>query len=330
MNEGTSLISVIIPCYNNAHFLGEAIESAFCQTYQNVEVIVVDDGSPDNAAEVAARYERVHCVRQANRGIAEARNTGIKESGGESLVFLDADDRLLPHALEVHLDYFKSYPECVLICGHRTLIAEDGSPLPAVRWPCTDSDHYLHLLRHCYIGPPAAVMYRREIFDRVGLFDQSIAPSADWDMYMRIARSHPIRCHHQVVAEYRIHGANVSRKIGSMFISTLNTLQKQWGYVKSDPQLQEAYRSGQRGLREFYGELLINKLRLEVRSGDWKNATASLAILCRRYPGGVIKHGFRKLRCLLRGEREASDDLSVDVFLVSTESSRKAESHNGE
>ncbi|WP_268073047.1 hypothetical protein, partial [Acinetobacter baumannii] len=77
---------------------------------------------------------------------------------------------------------------------------------------------------------------------------------------MRIARSHPIRCHHQVVAEYRIHEMNMSRKIGSMFISTLNTLQKQWGYVKSDPQLQEAYRSGQKGLREFYGELLINKL----------------------------------------------------------------------
>src|ERR687890_1245755 len=95
------LVSVVIPCYNQAHFLGEAIESVLAQSYKDFEIIVVDDGSPDNTSEVAARYPGVRCVRQENQGLAGARNTGIRESKGEYLVFLDADDRLLAEALEV-------------------------------------------------------------------------------------------------------------------------------------------------------------------------------------------------------------------------------------
>src|SRR5215217_1494790 len=94
------LISVIIPCYNQAKYLGEAIESVLGQTYRNFEIIVVDDGSTDDTVEVAGSYGEVECVEQENRGLAEARNAGVRASKGEYLVFLDADDRLLARAFE--------------------------------------------------------------------------------------------------------------------------------------------------------------------------------------------------------------------------------------
>src|SRR5918994_1694671 len=97
--ERSPLITVVIPCYNQAHFLGEAIESVLSQSYPHHEIVVGDDGSTDDTSEVASRYDGVRLVRQENRGLAGARNTGIRHSEGDYLVFLDADDRLLPEAL---------------------------------------------------------------------------------------------------------------------------------------------------------------------------------------------------------------------------------------
>src|SRR6266513_5232454 len=97
----SGLVSVIIPCYNQAHFLHEAIESVLAQTYSNREIIVVDDGSTDNTATVARCHSPPRYIYQENAGPSAARNTGFEQSRGEYLVFLDADDRLLPEALEI-------------------------------------------------------------------------------------------------------------------------------------------------------------------------------------------------------------------------------------
>src|SRR5918993_1194548 len=95
------LVSVIIPCYNQAHFLPEAIDSVLNQTYPNYEIIVIDDGSTDDATGVARRYDNVRCIRQDNQGLPASRNIGFQESRGSYLLFLDSDDRLLPNALQV-------------------------------------------------------------------------------------------------------------------------------------------------------------------------------------------------------------------------------------
>src|ERR687890_856397 len=93
------LVSVVIPCYNQAHFLGEAIESVLAQSYPRFEIIVVDDGSTDDTSKVAARHPGGRYVYQNNQGVSAARNSGLARSEGEYVVFLDADDRLLPEAL---------------------------------------------------------------------------------------------------------------------------------------------------------------------------------------------------------------------------------------
>ena len=129
----TLLVSVVIPCYNQAHFLTEAIESVLAQTSRQFEIIVVDDGSTDNTAEVAARYPGIGYLRQDNQGLAAARNTGLRHSQGDYLVFLDADDRLLPAALESGLDYLSAHPACAFVWGHYLRFTSDGSVLPTCR-----------------------------------------------------------------------------------------------------------------------------------------------------------------------------------------------------
>src|SRR5215204_5307150 len=119
------LVSVIIPCYNQAHFLGEAIESVLAQSYPHFEIIVVDDGSTDNTFEVASHYSKVRLIRQENRGVSRARNAGLRESEGSYVVFLDADDRLLPGALDAGLECFEAHPESAFVDGDYRYIGAD-------------------------------------------------------------------------------------------------------------------------------------------------------------------------------------------------------------
>ena len=126
---GGALVSVIIPCYNQARFLSEAIESVLAQSHRHFEIVVVDDGSSDRPEDVVASYSGVRCIRQANQGPSAARNVGIRASRGDYLVFLDADDRLLPEALTVGLEELNANAECTFVYGHCTFISSTGYPL---------------------------------------------------------------------------------------------------------------------------------------------------------------------------------------------------------
>src|SRR5690606_15764736 len=140
------LVSIVIPCYNHARFLGEAIESALGQTYPRVEVVVVDDGSTDDTAAVVVRYPAVRYVRQANAGLAAARNAGLRASTGELLVFLDADDRLTPGALEEGLRCLRARPECAFVYGAYRWIEADGT-FHDIGWAASRvfEDHYAEM-----------------------------------------------------------------------------------------------------------------------------------------------------------------------------------------
>ena len=122
-----SLVSVVIPCYKQAHFLGHAIESVQRQTYPAVEIIVVDDGSPDGTRAVVESFPAVNYVRQENKGLSAARNRGLRESQGSYLVFLDADDLLLPDAVAAGLQtLYASGPEYAFVSGHYRWIGPSG------------------------------------------------------------------------------------------------------------------------------------------------------------------------------------------------------------
>jgi glycosyltransferase involved in cell wall biosynthesis len=285
---GAALVSVVIPCYNQAHFLSEAIESVLAQTYPHFEIGVVDDGSTDNTQEVASRYPGVRCVRQENLGLAEARNTGIRRSNGSFLVFLDADDRLLPNALEAGLSSMKAHPECAFVAGRYRYIAFDGSPLLTPQPPRVERDHYLALLKRNHIAAPVTVMYRRPVFEYVKGFDSSVSPVDDYDLYLRIAREFPIHCHERVIAEIRQHNEDISDNNSEpTLISTLAVLHSQQRRVKDNNRYGEPYKTGVRMGRIFYGEQLANEVRALAQKREWKRTIQSITALLRYYPRGL-------------------------------------------
>ena len=295
------LISVVIPCYNQAHYLGEAIESVLAQSYPYFEIVVIDDGSTDNTSEVAGRYPRVRCIRQDNQGLSAARNTGLRHSEGEYVVFLDADDRLLPEALEAGIECLKAHPECVLTFGSYRLIASDGSFLKQRRQPVVDKDGYAALLKRNYIGVPAVVMYRRAVFASVGGFDSSVDASADADMYLRIARRFAVCGHEKVVADYRQHGVNMSGNPARMLRASLTVLRKQRRHAKGNKKYEEAYKAGTRNRRWRYGDRLVEEVRAYAREREWKRALESILVLVRYYPQGIaLLNRHRMERHLMR------------------------------
>ena len=252
--EAPLLVSVVIPCYNHARFLGEAIESVLGQTYRRVEIIVVDDGSSDHTSAVAALYPRVHYIRQNNQGLAAARNTGLHESHGDILVFLDADDRLMPEALERGVQHLLKSPESAFVSGRYRYIKEDGSIMRESSQEPADSDAYAAFLRGNYIGMHATVAYRRSVLEAEGGFNPSLPACEDYDLYLRIARKHPVLVHDHLVAEYRRHGHNMSRDPKRMLKSALDVLSANWEYARTKENYREAYRAGARLWREFYSQ----------------------------------------------------------------------------
>jgi len=291
------LVSVIIPCYNQGRFLGEAIESVLNQTYRNCEIIVVDDGSMDDTARVAARYPSVNLVRQSNRGFSAARNAGLEQSLGDLLVFLDADDRLLPNAIEDGVECLEHNPQCAFVYGRYRLIKRDGSPLSAQIRLARASD-YLEMLRFNYIGMLATVMYRRAVLEAVDGFDTSGAACEDYDLYLRITRLHPIICQSNVVAEYRQHDSNMSADPELMLKSSLQVLRRQWKYVRKNKAAREAYHQGRRNWQDYYGTKLIKAMLQRIKARDWKQVLRGGLVLLRYYPIGIAVRVLKRARSI--------------------------------
>ena len=239
-------VGVVIPCYAQEHYLGEAIESVLAQTHPADDILVVDDGSPGNTAGVVERYPGVRVFRQANAGISEARNTGLRESRARYLIFLDADDRLRPNAIAAGLAGFAAHPDAALVAGLCQRIDGAGDPRDAkVQFACPGGDHYDALLRYNHIWPPAVGMYRRECLEAIGgwLWKRHVQ---DLELYLRLARTYPIHCHPEEVAEYRIQEGGRSQNRGAMLAGMMDVLRLQKEYVAEHPEYREAYREGER------------------------------------------------------------------------------------
>jgi glycosyltransferase involved in cell wall biosynthesis len=294
--QSSPLVSVIIPCYNHARFLREAIESVLNQTYRHFEVIVVDDGSTDDTRQVASGYDGVRLISQDNRGLSAARNAGLRASGGSYKVFLDADDRLLPNALETGVEALGAHPECAFVFGRCLLVAADGSPIESGPQPLIESCHYVALLRDNYIWNPAQVMYRGEVFQSVGAFNTAMSAAADYDLYLRISRRFPVHAHYKLVAEYRKHGDNMSCDSWLMLKTTLAVLRSQREYIRGDKECEGAYREGVRHWQHFYGERFVNEIRAHVHARQWDRALLDTLALARYHPRGVVEHAGRKSR----------------------------------
>jgi len=284
-------VSVVIPCYNQARFLGEAIQSVLCQGYTDLEIIVVDDGSEDGTEEVASAYAkedpRVRLIRQENRGLAASRNRGLAGAAGEYVVFLDSDDRLVSEALEVGVRELEAHPGCAFVSGICRKITADGSIVPGWEQFRVRDDPYLELLRSCPVYVPA-VMYRRSVFDAVGDFDTSYKAAEDYDLYYRILERFPVYCHDTVVAEIRRHEANMTRDRTLMLRYNMAALRSQRKRLKEDARYKDAYKAGKRLWRDWHGAPVANQVRAHLQEGRWWQGLKGMLVLLRYYPQGIL------------------------------------------
>jgi glycosyltransferase involved in cell wall biosynthesis len=271
-------VSVVIPCYGQAHFLREAIESVIAQSHP-AEIVVVDDGSPDNTAEVATRYPQVRLVRQDNKGLAGARNSGFRVARGDYVTFLDADDRLTPNAVEAHLKCFAEHPEAQLVVGAIDHIAEDGSYVRSPRWPLLQANFYEELLKVNHVANMIAVMARREVIANVGGFEPSCSPAEDYRLLLRAVRRFASAHHRTVVAQYRRYPASLSRRGAVMLRALDRVMELEKSLVEGDPRLEHARRQGIRYWRDHYGRIGLREVYGHFMRGELINAFGTLGTL---------------------------------------------------
>jgi len=204
MNEQAEIhpeISVLIPCYNYGHFLADALNSVLGQTYRNWECLIIDDGSSDNSSEVAMRFQvldsRFRYIFQKNAGLSAARNTGIRESKGQLLQFLDADDGLASNKLAAQMQYLKEHPEAGLVFGDALLFsgtmadAMNGKQVmasPGKAAKCSaEGNVLLQKLVHENMMEVSCPLVRKELVQAVGVFDASYKSFEDWQYWFRAA-----------------------------------------------------------------------------------------------------------------------------------------------
>jgi glycosyltransferase involved in cell wall biosynthesis len=285
------VISVVVPCYNQAHYLPEALESVRAQKRGDLdlEVVVVDDGSTDATSRVAGGVPDVRVRRQRHRGLAAARNAGLRESTGALVVFLDADDRLLPGALAAGAEALARHPEAALVYGRYRHVDADGRPVVAPFGEIPDAPDEVDLLRVNCIGMIGAVTFRRAALEAAGGFETRLGACEDWDLYLRIARRSSIRRHDALVAEYRLHAGGMSRDAARMLAAASRVLRRQRRRARRDPRRREAWKAGRRWVETTWGEPLLADV-IAARQAGARVALGTLAVLARHYPRGLLRH----------------------------------------
>lgn len=212
-------VSVIIPTYNRADLLPRTIRSVLDQTFGDFELLIIDDGSTDSTKSVVQEYanqdKRIKYIYQNNSGApARPKNTGIKAAEGEYIAFLDHDDEWLPGKLEKQLAVFNSsYNKNLGLVGcDGFVVNSSGAVVKELKMP--SKDNYVEgLLNSNFIFSSSSVLVRKDVFDKVGLHDESFKMGDDWDMWLRISQAYDLDFIHQPLFKYHQHGNNISKLI---------------------------------------------------------------------------------------------------------------------
>jgi glycosyltransferase involved in cell wall biosynthesis len=209
-------VSVVIPCFNAAAFIGDALRSVLDQQVAGIEVIVVDDGSADDSVAIAESFSAVRVLRQANRGPAAARNLGVAHARASLVAFLDADDVWLPGKLESQLALLESEPKVAVAYGDFYFWRpQQGTqvlftPPPDIADAVSSGWLYPEILLDSLICIITAVV-RRDVFDELGGFDEQLLTGEDYEFWIRVALRHRCLRVDQPVARYRLHEGGTTR-----------------------------------------------------------------------------------------------------------------------
>ena len=283
-------VSVIIPTYNRAKLVVQAIESVLNQTYRKIEIIVVDDGSTDNTLEVLKQYEgNIKYIFQERSERSKARNEGYRHSRGDFISFLDSDDLWLPTKIEKQIEVMNERPDVDVVYTGIEFI--DGNGKLLVGDTCWDSPQrevlYEDLMTHNVItGTTSSVMVRRTCLDKVGLFDDSMNTCEDLDLYRRIAQNYKFHKIELPLVKFRIHAGNTQRNSTAMAKGWETTIRKiaidtppEFEYYKNEAivkilyQIADLYRQDGRFDRFFWfcAKSVLHRPNWILRYGFWRS-----------------------------------------------------------
>lgn len=236
-------VSVIITTYNYGHLIGESIDSVISQDHDDFELIVVDDGSTDDTAEVVQGYgNRVRYVKQEHLGISEARNHGIALARSELIAFQDADDIWAPDTLSLRVDSVLRHPELGMVFGDAAVVQNgrvitdsflcDRKVLAALEKSCEEGclrviteSAFPALLKERFIPIPSIIMPKKR-FEEVGMWDSSFDGVEDYEFYLRLARRFRIGYIDKVLVTCRVHGGNVSSSVSAQNHKRIDLLRR--------------------------------------------------------------------------------------------------------
>lgn len=209
-------VSVIITTYNYADFILDAIESVLAQSRPADEIIVIDDGSTDATADLIAPYVERGVLRyivQENQGPSEARNRGIRESSGEYLAFLDADDTWVPNKLQLQVDWLVEHPHASMVTGQMEWwhVSRNERKIVAFGAPSREVLKREIVVRNI-VGNPSMVLIRRSAIETAGLYDTALRWGQDWEIFIRLARVGEVGFLQEPVIVYRWHRSNLSHE----------------------------------------------------------------------------------------------------------------------
>ncbi len=263
-------VSVIIPAYNQGHYLTEAINSVLDQTYQDYEVVLIDDGSEDNTSTVAKNFSnsRFHYIHQENHGLSSARNVGLHNILGPLVTFLDADDKFLPEKLALLVPILEKQPNIGLIAGKAIFIDENSRLLnKMINTRLPDDPTLLLFGNPIHVG---SILVRRTWLDKVGLFDESLQACEDWDMWLRLAMAGcQLSSIEQSVSLYRVHYKQMTRGAKRMREAMFTVLDKTF----SSPSLPENWRCM---CNKAYSSAYIKAAARAYHAGEFTDAKNDL------------------------------------------------------
>ena len=256
--NSNSLVSIIITTYNHARYIAYAINSALAQTYNNVEIIVIDDGSTDNTRDIVSEYKNIHYYYQKNQGLPAARNCGIKKAKGEFISFLDADDFLFPNGIETNISYLLCDKSIAFVSGAYINVDEFGNETEesSIR---IEGNNFHHLIVDNYIGNPGTVLFRRNIIEKY-LFDTNLKCVEDYDVYLRISKDFEIVNHEKFIAAYRRLSNSMSSNIPLMLYTVIKVKKNIIKYFKQDIRLNALWNIGIKKATDYF----VNIAKIQI------------------------------------------------------------------
>jgi glycosyltransferase involved in cell wall biosynthesis len=292
-------LSVIIPAYNAAGYISEALDSVFAQTYKDYEVILVNDGSPDTQEleRVLAPYAaRIVYLKQENGGPANARNAAIRMAAGEYLAFLDSDDMWMPEYLAAQVRTLEDDASLALVCADAHLF---GDPVHSGqtfmgRWPPHEPVTFEKLVNMSCAILTMCVVARKEPLMDAGLFDERFLRSEDYDLWLRLAhKGARFAYQHRVLAHHRHHGASLAADTKALYDSQIEVYQK----LLKTLVLSAADRRALEGqLERCHADLALQQGKRQIMAGQYAQAAEALKRANLYYHSHKLKLALLSLR----------------------------------